>query len=798
MKPDIESMTKKYTSVIIIVVLLAVLIIIRAALLMTLDRSKWSVVAKRFEVDSVKVLPQRGSILSDDRSVMVSSTPEYQLVFKYKGSSPTLEQQRIRNNMLRENMKIFCDSLHEILPLQRSDEFRRLLSEAMTRGERNVKRNEKTGYYTNLYVHGNQRLPYNKYKEVKEFIARREEQYNIYATFGGSGKEGKQIRQLWVDSLDVICEGLHKALPKASVKELRDSITKGISNPKKRQKLYSTYVNREQMEQIRKLPVIRLGRKGSGFTYTKTIIKSGLELDELMVRKNVYNNTAIRTLGQWSNAGLSNAKPRNGIELAYDSLLRGKPGVAHRRKVLNEYAEFVDVAPVNGCDVVTTLNLVIQDISEQALMRKMEEADADAGTVIVMKTSTGEIKALVNVARSASRGWLVDDNYALRRCIEPGSVFKPASLLVALEDKEITVDDSVDTGAGTKFFYGARMKDDIVEPHVKKIPQILQFSSNLGTMLVIDEHYVKKGKPLAFLKGLQRLHLTDNFQVLPEERNSKLRTEAEVKASNVNTLWMAIGYGSQIAPINLAAFYNAIANGGTMMKPYLVSEVSRDGKIIKKNEPEVVATIAGKEAVADVTKGLIAVVNGERGTGRQAKSEEFVVAGKTGTAQINEANGRVGYWVNFCGFFPADKPEYTCVVCINKKTAAGGGGGNSAPVFGEIARRVMAYEKTKEVVELKDSNAVFTPPLKQGNAQAAERVLDGMRMSKADSLIVPDPDIKSDVVPNVVGMGAKDAIYTMEKCGIHVRLNGIGKVYRQSIHPGASVGKGMIVELYLK
>lgn len=791
-------MTKKYTSVIIIVVLLALLIMARAALLMTFDRAKWSAVAKRFEADSVKVLPQRGSILSDDGRVMVSSTPEYQLVFKYKGSAPTTQQQRVRNSMLRENMKVYCDSLHEMLPLQSSDEFRRLLTEAIARGERNVKRNEKTGYYTNLYVKGNQRLPYNKYKEVRDFLARREEQYSIYATFGGGGKEGKQIRQMWIDSLDVVCEGLHKALPKATTKELRDSIIRGIDNPKKRQKLYSAYVSREQLEQIRKVPVIRLGRKRSGFTFSKTVIKSGLELDELMVRKNVYNNTAIRTLGQWSNAGLSNAKPRNGIELAYDSLLRGKPGVAHRRKVLNEYAEFVDVPPVGGCDVVTTLNLVIQDIAEQALMRKMEEADADAGTVIVMKTSTGEIKALVNVARSAGRGWLVDDNYALRRCIEPGSVFKPASLLVALDKGKITLQDSVDTGVGTKYFYGARMKDDIVEPHVKKIPQILQFSSNLGTMMVVDEHYVKKGQSLDFLKQLQALHLTDNFQVLPEERNSRLRTEAEVKASNVNTLWMAIGYGPQIAPINLAAFYNAIANGGTMMKPFLISEIRRDGKVIQRNNPEEVATIAGEKAIEDIKQGLIAVVNGERGTGRQAKSEEFLVAGKTGTAQINQAAGKVGYWVNFCGFFPADHPEYTCVVCINKKTAAGGGGGNSAPVFGEIARRVMAYQKTKEISELRDSDAVSVPPMKQGNAAAAEKVLGGMRMSRADSLVTDDPPLTIGEVPDVANMGAKDAMFYMERSGVHVRLNGAGRVVRQSVRPGTPVTKGMTVELYLK
>lgn len=681
---DNEKIAQRYISVIVIVVLVAFLIVLRAAGFMTFGRKSWNVVAQQFEADSVRVQPQRGSILSDEGLVMVSSTPEYELVFKYNEGARTDRKQHLRDSALRADMKGICDTLAMMLPARSADEYRRLLRSALD-GKKN---------YTKLYP---KRLPYNKYKEVRDFLG-----------------------------------------------------------------------------------------KNKGFVF-----------DEVMVRKNTYDRLAARTLGRWD---IEAGKPRDGIELAYDSLLRGKPGLAHRRKVMDTYSEFIDVAPQNGCDIVTTLNVNIQDIAQRALMRQVSEVGADAATAIVLETKTGDIKALVNLTRSSDGTFLIGDNYALTRRIEQGSTFKPASIMVALEDGMITLNDSVDTHHGYTTFYGYSMKDDIGEPSIKHVPEILQYSSNIGTMTIIDQHY--KSNTLKYLKGLQRMSMTEDFAILPGMPKSQLRTEAEVKGNMVNTLWMSIGYGSQILPINIVAFYNAIANGGKMMKPRLVKEIRRDGKVLESFDTEVVnKAIASPSTIADITKCLIGVVNEPRGTGKNAKSEHFLVAGKTGTAQIKQGReGTItGYWLNFCGFFPADDPEYSCIVCINKKTAYGGGGGNSAPVFGEIAERVMAYKKTMEVEEIDDSLAMHVPEtqiIKKGFADRADLVLDGLKV-KDKSLHGEDVETESGRVPNVVGMGAKDAVYAMESMGIRVHLEGKGKVQRQSAPPGSTIRKDMTVNLKL-
>lgn len=681
---DNEKIARRYISVIIIVVLIALLIVLRAAGFMTFGRKSWSIVAQQFEADSVRVQPQRGSILSDEGLAMVTSTPEYELVFKYRGVKGEKRQQ-LRDSALRADMKGICDTLAMMLPARSSDEYRRLLVSALD--------GKKT--YTKLYP---KRLPYNKYKEVRDFLG-----------------------------------------------------------------------------------------KDKGFVF-----------DELMIRKNTYDRLAARVLGRWD---IEAGKPRDGIELAYDSLLSGKPGLAHRRKVMDTYTEFVDVPPQNGCDIVTTLNVNIQDIAQRALMRQVSEVGADAATAIVLETKTGDIKALVNLTRDADGTFLVGDNYAFSRRIEQGSTFKPASIMVALEDGLITLNDSVDTHHGFTTFYGHNMKDDIGEPSVKNVPEILRYSSNIGTMTLIDRHY--KTNTVKYLKGLQRMSLTEDFAILPGMPKSQLRTEAEIKGNMVNTLWMSIGYGSQILPINIVAFYNAIANGGKMMKPRLVKEIRRDGKVIERFEPEVVnKAIASPSTIAAITQCLIGVVNEPRGTGKNAKSEHFLVAGKTGTAQIKQGRDGaiVGYWLNFCGFFPADDPQYSCIVCVNKKTSYGGGGGNSAPVFGEIAEQVMAYRQTTEVEEIDDSLAMHTPEasiIKKGyQVDPTDKVLDGLKV-KDKSLRGENLQTESNCVPNVVGMGAKDAVYVLESLGIHVRLEGTGKVQRQSAPAGSTIRKNMTIDLNL-
>jgi len=708
MKPDTDIMAKRYTSIIAIVVLLAVLIILRAIGFMTFQRRGWQTVARQFEADSIVVQPQRGSILSDEERVLVSSTPEYQFVFKYRDYTRDRKEQKERDSIVRANIGTYAAGLHRIMPEQSAAEFSSLIEGALRKGSQSIENNRRSGLYTRLYNHGTKRLTYNRYKEVKAFL---------------------------------------------------DSC---------------------------------------GMEFMHTTASKGFTFDEVMIRKNAYG-LATRTLGMWDEQG---ERARNGIELAYDSLLRGKPGLSHRRKVMDTFAEFVDVAPQNGCDIVTTLNVRIQDIANKALRDQMEEQNGDIGTAIVMETSTGDIKAIVNLTRQDGQ-FVIGSNIALNQCIETGSIFKTASMLAALDDGEVTLQDSVSTAPFSRYFYGYPIADDAGKKYDwKTIPKILKYSSNVGTMTVIDEHYVKKGKAEAFLKKLNSMGIVEDHKIMPGTAVSKLKTVEQLKNWKGEALWMSVGYGINVTPINMVTFYNAIANGGKMMRPRLIKEIQRDGDVIEQFDSKVaVEQIAGPQAIADITQCLIGVVNGGDGTGKHAQSDHFLIAGKTGTAKINEHNEYAGRWLNFCGFFPADKPEYTCGVFIYRKAghvgAANGGGTMSAPVLHEIAERIMAYQKTTEVADLRDSLASFVPDVKTGNALAADEVLDELNI-KGDSLRGKDILADANLVPNVIGMGAKDAIYALESCGIKGHLNGVGKVHRQSAAAGSTKRKGMVVELYLK
>jgi len=711
MTPETDTMTKRYTSIIVIVVLLAVLIIVRALGFMTFQRRGWQTVASRFEADSVIVQPQRGSILSDEGRVLISSTPEYQFVFKYREFTRDRDEQRQRDDSVRKYIGVYAAGLHRLIPEQSGDEFRKLIESALSKGSQSIENNRRTGLYTNLYTHGTKRLTYNRYKEVKEFL----------------------------DSCNKAF--MHTEAPR-------------------------------------------------GFTF-----------DEMMIRKNAYG-LATRTLGQWNEQG---GFARNGIELAFDSLLSGTPGFSHRRKVMNTYAEYVDVAPQNGCDIVTTLNVRIQDIANKALRDQMEEQNADFGTAIVMETKTGDVKAIVNLTRQDGQ-FVIGSNIALNQGIETGSIFKTASMLAALDDHEVVLQDSVNTYPYARNFYGFNMSDDSKREPWKTIPKILKYSSNVGTMTVIDEHYVKKGKPEAFLKKLLSMGIAEDHRIMPGTAQSKLITPAQIKEWKGAALWMSVGYGISVTPMNMVSFYNAIANGGKMMRPRLIKEIQRDGHTVERFDNEVaIEHIASPEAIADITQCLIGVVNSDGGTGTRARSDRFLIAGKTGTAKITERGQYAGRWLNFVGFFPADKPEYTCGVFVYRKAghvgAANGGGTMSAPVLHEIAERVMAYQKTTEVDDLRDSTAVFIPDVKAGNAQAAEEVLDGLHI-KNDSLRAIGSQqmllANADEVPNVVGMGVKDAVFALESNGIKARLNGVGKVYKQSVAAGTAKRKGMQIDLYLK
>ena len=665
-----------------------------------------------------------------------------------------------------------------------------------------------------------------------QLLASSTPQYTLFMDFYVSDRDeerrlkAQHLRDtLIMNNLDVICRGLHSVLPDKSVEEFKRTFREGMAAKNARSRGYRHWplygyrrISYAQYKEITQLPVL-----GENMTAIGLYTESNIE------RKKVFGSLARRTLGDVY-AKVDSAK--NGIELAYDDQLRGTPGWGHRKMVNRERLTIVDVPAIDGKDVKTTLNVEIQDIAEKALLDVMHKqnteygGNARTGVVVVMEVATGDIKAMVNMSRAGDGKYYELKNHALADILEPGSTFKTASLLVALDDKKISITDSVDANRGLYKFGTATMRDHNWNKAsaygVLSVPQVLMYSSNVGTARLIDENYSKN--PEKFVEGLHRMGLATHFPLLPGTGKPVIRYPNKTNWSRTTLPWMSIGYETQIAPINIVSFYNAIANGGTFMKPRLVSAILEDGHVVEEFEPEVlIDNIASKQALADITTMLKMVVNEPTGLGRQAGSSDFLVAGKTGTAQI-ASGGQLtggGHQLSFCGFFPADAPKYTCIVSVQTKGGLISGGGVAGVVFGEIAKRIMARDIHRNIDELRDSTATYVPSVMRGNIVAARYVLDELGVSTEwnastsyrdghmvwGNAEIRDKDVALDgiafdpsqgKVPNVRGLGAKDAVYMLESCGLNVRLSGSGKVRSQSIPHGSKVSKGQIISLTLK
>jgi cell division protein FtsI (penicillin-binding protein 3) len=418
------------------------------------------------------------------------------------------------------------------------------------------------------------------------------------------------------------------------------------------------------------------------------------------------------------------------------------------------------------------------------------------------------VKAIVNMRRGSDGEYHERYNDAVSYRCEPGSVFKTASFLVALDDGVVDTNYVIHTGSGIMKMHGANMKDhnwhhggygDI------NVARTLEVSSNIGVSYVIDHFY--GSNPTKYVEGLYRvgigedLKLSINGYLPPKIRMPNTTTTNRAEYWSKTTLpWMSIGYETQIAPINTVTFYNAIANNGKMMRPRFVKEFIKDGKVVMTVEPEVIKDqIAKPQSVKTMQTILRHVVS--QGLGKRAGSHSFQVAGKTGTAQVAKAggykSGTIEYWLSFCGYFPADDPKYTCIVCLKKSGLPASGGSMSGAVFHKISEGVMAKNLKLRVSDAYDSLFAFQPVVKTGDVASANYVLNHLKVS-TDDMNLKAPEIQQHVMPNTIGMGAKDAVYQIERQGVKVTLNGVGSVRHQSIAPGTPLKPGMNCTLELK
>lgn len=642
-------------------------------------------------------------------------------------------------------------------------------------------------------------------------------EYKIFMDFKAGGEKKDSIL---MEKMDSICMGLNRIFPEKSAEAFKKHLLEGREKMSQNWPIWPKRIDYNTYCEVKALPVFRM-----------SIYRGGFHCTEFNARRRPFGSLAQRTVGDMYGA---KDTARCGLELAYDSILRGSDGLTHRRKILNKYMNIPVLAPIDGCDIITTIDVGMQDLAERALIEelKLPQVHGDAGVAIVMEVATGDIKAMVNMTKCADGEYREIKNLAVSNLLEPGSVFKTASIMVALDDGVVDTTYKVDTGCGVWNMYGRDMKDHNWRNggyQVIGLPRTLEVSSNIGVSRIIDDHY--HNHPEKFVEGIYRiglasdLHLPIAGSTPPRIRMPKKNSRGQwLNWSKTALAWMSIGYETQVPPISTVTFYNAIANNGRMMRPRFISKVMKNGEVVREFPPEVIKERICKEKTLKEMQTILEHVVSQ-GLGAKAGSKSFKVAGKTGTAQVSQGaggykSGVTNYLLSFCGYFPADNPKYSCIVCIQKSGLPASGGGMSGVVFHHISEGIMARHLKLRVEDAKDEESVFVPDVKNGNILAANYVLShlgvktdgnwegsyvsgsnpiwGTAHRKPQDVGLKKMKTYRNIVPDVTGMGASDAVYMLESRGVKTRISGRGKVKTQSIKAGSVIKKGMMCEIIME
>ncbi|MDR1764472.1 MAG: transpeptidase family protein [Dysgonamonadaceae bacterium] len=671
----------------------------------------------------------------------------------------------------------------------------------------------------------------NIYDTNDELIATSEYRYRFYMDFWADGLKGDTLKKY----VGALSRELNRLIPEKSAAQYESCIMSGwrrreaeektINDAREKAKeehkkfdikkytrsrdyLLSAirYVNYSEYKAIKQMPFFKLGTN-----------KTGLKTRDVVIRTKPYGILASRTIGDIYGDTVRGA--RSGLELQYDSLLRGIPGISTRQKVEGRLVNIITKSPVAGQDLVSTIDITMQDIVEKALYDKVSSLDAESGTAVVMEVKTGHIKAIANLGRKGDGRWEENGNYAVSDLSEPGSTFKVASMMVALDDGLVHPQDSVNVGNGVFHYKG----ESIIDHNANRggygaitAEKSIWFSSNVGVSKLILKAY--ENDPGRFVDGLYKIGLNKDFHLeIPGYAVARIRHPKTAGATWYKTTlaWMSFGYETRIPPIYTLTFYNAIANDGKMVKPMFVKEIRENGSIREKRKTETLnSEICSAQTLQYIRSMLDSVVNYPSGTGKPARSSIVRIAGKTGTAQLSSGGtGYSGHQVSFCGYFPADKPQYSCIVVIRRpRNGAPSGGLMCGTVFKQIAEEIYAENMLAKPIEMPENQkTAMIPEIKNGlytHLKTAMKKLnveyvnhsDGKWVKTAsgtEEVAVSDLPVSEKTVPDVSGMGAKDAIFAMESSGLNVRISGRGKVVSQSISAG-SAAKGQSVLLVLR
>jgi cell division protein FtsI (penicillin-binding protein 3) len=632
--------------------------------------------------------------------------------------------------------------------------------------------------------------------------------FDVYVDFGADGlreKNGFRFKEN-VDSLSINLAALFKDKNASEYKKEMQLAYKNKDRyyPLKKKITFDEYLS------LRDFPLVRQGRNKSGFI-----------TDVRDKRINPYVLLANRTIG----LSRANAKQNVGLEQSYDSVLRGTTGQRLMRYIAGAYmpVEGLEVEPENGKDVITTLDTYMQDVAENALMKMLINNNSLHGTAIIMETATGKIKAIANLGKQADGTYIEDLNYGVGKATEPGSVFKLATTIALMEDKYVTKNSIVDCEGGAKSFYGLRIRDSHLGAGQISVKEAFIRSSNVAFAKLADQYY--HNQPSRFIAHLHRFHLDTitGVDVVASSGKPTIKKPSNRSWAKTTIPYMAHGYEELVTPLHMLMLYNAVANNGTLMKPYLVNSIREYGVDIKVFNPVVLENkICSDETLQQIKECLAAVVDSLHGTGHRVLYDStYRIAGKTGTAvtALNNKGYNKGnkiYQASFIGYFPAQQPKYTMAVVIqnSRESKLIYGADVAGNVFKEISDKVYArYFSNKKLVSpavndtllynnygLKNElNALFGAlNISFTDAASGSGYWRTMQVKNNTAQLQSlDNSMASNIIPSVLGMGLKDAVYLAENKGLKVIATGKGKVINQSLLPGTAFKKGQTITLSL-
>ncbi len=605
--------------------------------------------------------------------------------------------------------------------------------------------------------------------------------------------------------ISALSKGLSTLFPDTPARDFEAKIRRARSQ-KKRYLTIKTKATNEQRRILNTLPIFNLGRNKGGL----------IDNEEIVLRKRPQGEMLKRTLGYRQ---VSEGKELLvGIEGAYNAILSGEPGEEVEQKISTSWKKTGEMLkdPIEGADIVTSFDLEIQEVAHSELLAQLKNQGAKSGCAIVMDVKTGFVRAIVNLQLNKDGNYYESYNQAIGTREVPGSTFKLATLMAALEDGKITMKDTVNAN-GEYDFYTLKLHDSNEYGYGKiSIQRAFELSSNVISRVI---HRAYRNEPQAFMDRLRRFGLLEPLGIaIQGEPIPTFHQPGSKSWSGISLPWMAIGYEFQQTPLQTLAFYNAVANNGNFLRPLFVEKFRRNGRVIRQMKPEVIhRNICSDKTLKQLQNALVGVV--QRGTGSDLKSSLFQIAGKTGTAVVLNEKGKYGeegskvYQASFVGYFPAKEPIYSCIVVVSAPNKDFYGATVSGTVFTAIANKVYSKSlKYHKAVNENQARIAAAPISKDGYNQdlfGAFKFLNipyslkeygewARTKANGNQVELSEKKVNKNNVPNLIGLTARDAVYLIERMGMHAIIRGKGEVVSQNISAGSPAFKGGLVEIVLK